>query len=107
MSAHRFLGTSIELRLNDTSVACDRFGQQVDLPDADLVNLIGHSNAPFITEEAFAAAGFTEEELQQHFSVTTHDGATDTFKNKKRAALLALHNYRESLKSGSGSPQAA
>lgn len=94
----------------------DRFGQRIELPE-QLANEIGSVNAPILPDDLFVEIGFTNEELRDFATPGSHvpiefvpsgDDEADNkqraviakqraFLEKKKVALVALHEWRESL----------
>lgn len=102
----RFLGIEAEVYGKGLS----KFGQSIELPE-DQANAAIASNAPLLPETEFLACGFTPEELDRY----AYPGARQqpdpnapaqkqsewkAFEQKWRAARIALHDYRERIRSG-------
>jgi hypothetical protein len=103
MSTYRFIGTEAEIAGQRT---LKHFGQSVELPDDVAAGLIlgagaeqGHAGAVALLPDGdFKALGFTKEELQYFGSPGAQFGdKAKEFLEKKKAAVEALHSYRESI----------
>ena len=83
---YRFIGT--ESFVADKKL--ERFGQAIELtPEAARA-----TDAPIIPEEAFAAHGFTPEELDAYAYPGPRQDAPEEFKQKCLKARIALHDFR-------------
>jgi len=98
MAIYRFVGDCADIY--NPPYNFRRFGQKAELDDA-LARQVVVGGVQLIPEAEFASAGFTDEELAKYPSAVSHMTATDEFKRKKKAALGALHEYRESLRAQS------
>ena len=84
----RFLGSNSSI---EGVVSLTEFGQAVDIPPGMERDALKVCCVP---EKAFAAIGFTAEELAQYKYPGAHVGASPEFLEKKRQALVALHELR-------------
>ena len=103
----RFIGSSTSIGIYSISV----FGQLIELP-SDLVRDAVLGGAAIIPDTLFSTVGFTDQELEQwpdHNGHASFDqnpmtgkqewtqNAPDSFMDKKKKALLLLHDYRQKL----------
>lgn len=88
----RFIGSESEI----AGQRLKRFGQSIDLPDAEAAALVSGPDAKFpaLPQAEFDKIGFTSQELEKYQFVSTHEKAPVTFLSKKRAALTRLHELR-------------
>ena len=85
----RFVGT--ELQIGFTKL--QTFGQPIELDATTAKELIAHTKgSALLSEDAFAAIGFTAEELRWANS--------DSFKAKRKLAWAALEELRVRLRAG-------
>ena len=71
------------------------FGAKLDLPEEFLDTALAQ-NAPVIPADSPEAKAFTDEELKAYSTTALHSRAPQDFLDKKHAALVALHDFRES-----------
>lgn len=101
----RFIGDRCEIGGHPL---LDRFGQTIDLPVPLARDLIlgGGSAAGWagasalLPDDRFQAVGFTDVDLKDFSMPGSHADAPVEFKNKKTAALVALHMLREEIEAG-------
>ena len=90
---HRFRFIGIESSIGEVRLCT--FGQAIDLdPETAHDCILGR--VPLVTDEAFAAAGFTDEELNAHGDWKAHadDTIDPVFKAKKLKLFSVLVVYR-------------
>jgi len=91
----RYLGDTSEVF--NPSYSFRRFGQIADM-DEDFAQQKCVEGLPIIPEETFDSIGFEDAELEKYPSAISHMEAPQAFKEKKKRALDALHQYREHLR---------
>ena len=92
----RFVGTELET----AEASLKWFGQSVELTEQRAAEII--TRGAILPAKIFDSIGFTEQELKAYRGVGSHADATDEFKAKKHAALLAVHALRERIADGHG-----
>jgi hypothetical protein len=98
----RFIGTEAEI----SGSKLTSLGQPVemDTAEANVIILGGGIGQGFagaialLPEEQFAEVGFTEAEIAKYAYPGARINAPEEFTAKYRAALIALHEYRMSIK---------
>jgi hypothetical protein len=97
MSAYRFVGSYCEI--DGGRIKLERFGQQVELPDA-VAEVVVKGGGAIIPETEFESLGFTEQELSLYAYPGQQDGAPEAFAVKRHAAHVAFHDHHKSLTEG-------
>lgn len=87
---YRFVGTYSEI---GGYPDLTKFGQAIELPE-DLGTDLIRRNTPLLPDAEFKALGFTDKELADHAYVGSHADAPVEFLDKKRKALVRLHEIR-------------
>jgi hypothetical protein len=70
------------------------FGQQIELTD-DQARDASIGGSAICPEDEFDRLGFTAEELRKYGPFGTHPNAPAEWQEKRRAALVACHMFRE------------
>jgi hypothetical protein len=97
MGKYRFFGTESAIG----ALAATRYGQVLDLDDADAARLVAaHPPALIVPEAVWAKAGISDEELAAWPSTLIHGAAPDAFRAKTDAVRAAYHDYRAGLLAG-------
>lgn len=96
MQTYRFLGT--EATIGGANPAfVNRFGQSVQIPDVNLADAL-RSSVLVLPEDKFAAFGWSETDLAQHFSIPLlHEVGTPEIKARWKATWAAAVEFRESV----------
>ena len=103
MSIYRFIGS--QGAIIDSPHTFHRFGQKAEIDDKTAAEKIA-DGFPILPGAAFDALGFTEKELTDYPSAQSHEEAPQSFKDKKRAALMALHELRRGKPAATAPPTA-
>ncbi len=104
MASFRHVGS--ESAILDTPHSFTRFGQKAEMDEQFAHERIA-DGLPLLPEAKWAEIGITDKELTDYPMAQQHSGAPAVFQEKKRKALLALHDFRESLKAGLPQPDQA
>jgi hypothetical protein len=83
---YRFIGSTASI---EGVASLEYFGQKVEIEDEQTA-----LRAICLPEVAFAAIGFTEQELEDFKNPGSHPDAPAEFQQKKREAHIALHRLR-------------
>jgi hypothetical protein len=76
-----------------------RFGQAVELSDEQAREAV-LGGCALVPEAEWDEIGFDRPELERFASVASHERAPAAFIEKKKAALLAVHNLRARYEEG-------
>jgi hypothetical protein len=95
MAIYRFVGDHADVY--NPPYNFRRFGQKAEMDEA-LAKHVVLLGVQLIPEAEFDAIGFSDEDISRYPSAISHMNAPDDFKRRKKTALMALHDFRESLK---------
>ncbi|GAC1700156.1 MAG: hypothetical protein NVS9B4_01010 [Candidatus Acidiferrum sp.] len=87
---YRFVGSDTEV--THLAKTFTSFGDRVTLQGG--AEEAAAIDGPFIPEAAFAACGFTDDELLHWSNAADHESAPQEFRDKKHKALLALYDLQ-------------
>lgn len=85
LALYRFIGDKTLLHLAGKDIELIRFGQKVELSDADMA-IVG-PRVPLLTQDEFASCNFTDAELAAYPTANDAAAAPATFLAKKNKAL--------------------
>lgn len=85
MALYRFIGDKTLLHLAGKDIELIRFGQKVELSDADMA-IVG-PRVPLLTQDEFASCNFTDAELAAYPTANDAAAAPASFLAKKQKAL--------------------
>ncbi len=95
MATYRFVGDCADVY--NPPYNFRRFGQKAEMDDALAAKCV-RAGVQLIPEAEFDAIGFADDELAKYPSAVSHMKAPADFQRRKKTALIALHDFRTSLK---------